>query len=440
MNTKKYIRTTLLTIVLSLLAQLSFAQKAVVADSIDAEEAFGKKQVPQVPLEQCEHIDTCSIAKFAIVTKDGKQGIYDLDKHENVTEIDFDVADLFRRYVSEEGIEVFYFYVERGIERGTIGVVGENNHTVSVWMDNPEYVAKLDECTTIDSAIAQKCHDVLSEGLKSLDGTYGQVAVLDAQTGRLKAWIALEKDGEDYVEGKLLKQACSPRVLTLVGITPRLADINGSLKDKMDLCGGVYNIGDSISIRDHNWRSGGYGVMTCRQALTHKSNVAMFKILLVHRGDDAFGIWKNITSDEKQTNAMELAAVFNSLYQKDIITFPTLQADSVTEATIDRIKPLGRKYLQEVLIGLNKGDGIQASYAPKKVELAGIYGNYQGKDIDNGEHKLAEMSFVGLFPAKKPRYALAVFINRPNEPTHDSKDLADGIVNDLVEWLTKHVQ
>lgn len=89
-----------------------------------------------------------------------------------------------------------------------------------------------------------------------------------------------------------------------------------------------------------------------------------------------------MTSDEKQTNAMELAAVFNSLYQKNIITFPTLQADSVTEATIDRIKPLGRKYLQEVLIGLNKGDGIQASYAPKKVELAGIYGNYQGKDIE----------------------------------------------------------
>ena len=50
------------------------------------------------------------------------------------------------------------------------------------------------------------------------------------------------------------------------------------------------------------------------------------------------------------------------------------------------------------------------------------------------------MSFVGLFPAKKPRYALALFINRPNEPAHDSKDLANGIVNNLVEWLTKHVQ
>lgn len=178
--------------------------------------------------------------------------------------------------------------------------------------------------------------------------------------------------------------------------------------------------------------------MTCRQALTHKSNVAMFKILLVNRGDDAFGIWKQMTSDEKQTNAMELAAIFNSVYQRNVLTFPTLQGDSITEETYNNITPLGRKYLKEVLIGLNKGDGIQAKYAPKKVELAGIYGNYQGKELQNGEHELAEMSFVGVFPAKKPRYALAVFINRPNEPTYGPKDLANSLVNELIEWLSKH--
>ena len=399
MNTNKYFKLGLITMFLAFFGQLSFAQEVIVADTIDAEEAFGKKPITQVPLEQCEQIDTCSIAKFAVVSKGGKQGIYDLEKHENVTEIDLDVAGFSRRYVSEDGIEVFYFYVEKGIECGTIGVVGENNQTVGVWMDNPEYVAKLDECTTIDSVMTQKCEDVLSEGLK---------------------------------------QACSPRILTLVGITPMLADINGSLNDKMDLCGGIYNIGDSFSIRDHNWRSGGYGVMTCRQALTHKSNVAMFKILLENRGDDAFGIWKKMTSDEKQTNAMELAALFNGVYQKNTLTFPTLQGDSVTEETYNNITPLGRKYLQEVLIGLNKGKGIQASYAPKKVDIAGVYGNYQGKELENGEHELAEMSFVGVFPRKKPRYALAVIINRPNEQTHGPKDLADGIVNNLVEWLSKH--
>lgn len=92
----------------------------------------------------------------------------------------------------------------------------------------------------------------------------------------------------------------------------------------------------------------------------------MFKILLVNRGDNAFDIWKKMTSDEKQTNAMELAALFNGVYQKNTLTFPTLQGDSVTEETYNNITPLGRKYLQEVLIGLNKGKGIQASYAPKE--------------------------------------------------------------------------
>ena len=144
MNTNKYIKYGLFTIVLALFGQLSFAQEVVVADTIDAEEAFGKKHIPQVPLEQCEQIDTCKVTKFAIVSKDGKQGIYDLEKHENVTEINLDVAGFSRRYVSEDGIEVFYFYVEKGVERGTIGVVGENNQTVGVWVDNPEYVAKLD--------------------------------------------------------------------------------------------------------------------------------------------------------------------------------------------------------------------------------------------------------------------------------------------------------
>ena len=54
--------------------------------------------------------------------------------------------------------------------------------------------------------MTQKCQDVLSEGLKMLNGTYGHIAVIDAQTGRLKSWVALEKDRDDYSEGKLLKQ------------------------------------------------------------------------------------------------------------------------------------------------------------------------------------------------------------------------------------------
>ena len=79
MNTNKRIKMGLLVIVLAFFGTLSFAQKVIVTDTIDAEEAFSKKHITQVPLEQCEQIDTCSIAKFAVVSKGGKQGIYDLE-------------------------------------------------------------------------------------------------------------------------------------------------------------------------------------------------------------------------------------------------------------------------------------------------------------------------------------------------------------------------
>ena len=103
----QYIKLGLLSIVLALFGQLSLVQVKAAVDTLGADEALGKKHVTQVPLEQCNRIDTCSVTRFAVVSKDGKLGIYDLEKHENVTEIDLDGACLSRRYVSEDGIEVF---------------------------------------------------------------------------------------------------------------------------------------------------------------------------------------------------------------------------------------------------------------------------------------------------------------------------------------------
>lgn len=64
MNTNKNIKLGLLVIVSAFFGLHSVAQNVIVADTIDAEEAFGKKPITQVPLEQCEQIDTCSIAKM----------------------------------------------------------------------------------------------------------------------------------------------------------------------------------------------------------------------------------------------------------------------------------------------------------------------------------------------------------------------------------------
>lgn len=432
-------KTAFLIIALTFFGQLSFAQNAAITDSIDSDSAYSpKSHIPQIPLENCSRIDTCEEKRYAIVLKNAKCGIYDLQRHENVTNIKYDDLAFSRRHIAEDNSEIFYFYAEKGIMQGLIGVYGENNQTLGMWQDNPEYVGALDECTTIDSEITKKCSNLLEKGLKELNGIDGQIAVIDAKSCRLKAWVALEKKDNGFAEAKLLKKAYSPRSMMLMGVTPILADIGASLEDSVDICGGVYDVGDGLKIKDHNWRTGGYGTITIREALTRKSNVAMYKILQVAMGkDEATRLWQKMTRNNEETNAMEVAAMLASSYKGNTFIIPTLKGDSVDVETDDKIKPLGHLYMHEILLGLNQADGIQANYAPENIELGGIYGNGR-LETDEGEIDLSETSFAGLFPAKKPRYSICVFIHRPNEPEHSSKDLATSVVNELIAWLMKY--
>lgn len=134
-----------------------------------------------------------------------EDSVEEITKHENVTNIEYDDLSFSRRHIADDNTEIFYFYAEKGIEQGIIGVYGNNNQTLGIWHDNPEYVGNLDECTTIDTAISKKCKSLLQKGMKTLDGTYGQIAVIDAQNGRLKAWVALEKKDNGFSDAKLLK-------------------------------------------------------------------------------------------------------------------------------------------------------------------------------------------------------------------------------------------
>lgn len=432
-------KTVFLAIALAFIGLPSIAQNAAIPNAIDSDSTFSpKNHITQIPLENCYRIDTCEEKRFAIVLKDAKCGIYDLQRHENVTNIEYDVLSFSRRQIAEDNTEIFYFYAEKGIEQGIIGVYGNNNQTLGIWHDNPEYVGNLDECTTINTAISKKCKSLLQKGMEALDGTYGQIAVIDAQNGRLKAWVALEKKDNGFSDAKLLRNVFSPRCITTIGTAAVLADIDANLEDSIDAGNGAYDTEDGLKIRDHNWRTGGYGKMTVRDALVKKSNVAMYKMTQVAMGNErAHDVWQEMMDHPHSTNAMEIAASTWSINHEDASVYPTLKGDSVEVAPHNTTTPKERQYIKEVLVGLNKADGIQVDYAPRGIELAGVYDNW-GKDCYTEDNTLTETSFVGFFPAQNPRYSICVFIHRPDEPSHSPKDLATSVVNELVTWLIKH--
>lgn len=100
------------------------------ADTID----FANPPIPQIPLEECDSLMARYITDhYGVVYKDGKCGIYDLFKNENVTRIEY--TYLWYAYRKEfEGEYFTYFSWEEPESIGVVGVAEANNQFIGISM------------------------------------------------------------------------------------------------------------------------------------------------------------------------------------------------------------------------------------------------------------------------------------------------------------------
>ena len=299
-------------------------------------------------------------------------------------------------------------------------------------------IASLKFCTTIDKDIMTKCRKELGKAMNSIDGVYGQVAVVDFQTGHLKAWVALNRDNGKCSDGPLLSKSC-----TLTAISPLTAACFLSMagvapEDSVDMDSGIYEVNDKYVIRDHNWRKGGYGKMTHLQALARKSNVAMYKACEAFGKEKANELWFGIKNDKAEHNAVTLAIAFSGMFRDSLkVLIPTLNEDKVKSEYETTPVPHIGDYVKGIVIGANKEGGSQFNYAPKDFQLAGLYGMARDIKTDiKSDEPLKELSYIGFSSAENPRYAIGLFVDRDGNTPLSPKQLS-GLVIELTRWLSK---
>ncbi len=90
--------------------------------------------IPQIPLEECDSLMVRDVTDhYGVVYKDGKCGIYDLIKNENVTRIEY--SYLWYAYRKEiEGEYFTYFSWEEPETIGVVGVAEVNNQFIGISM------------------------------------------------------------------------------------------------------------------------------------------------------------------------------------------------------------------------------------------------------------------------------------------------------------------
>lgn len=132
----KLIATIVLTIALAAFAQRSNAvmpedETTEVRDTIDVSE-LDTPTVPQIPFETLDSMKMRSLKdRYAVVYKGGKCGVYDLQKEENVTPIEYDALMYgFRKELDDEGYTLFRLWKEG--KEGVLGISESSNRYITI--------------------------------------------------------------------------------------------------------------------------------------------------------------------------------------------------------------------------------------------------------------------------------------------------------------------
>lgn len=145
----------------------------------------------------------------------------------------------------------------------------------------------LDVVTTIDVGIQDMAERALVQELKEPDvhGDVGVAIVMEVATGDIKAIVNMEKCGDgEYRERKnhAVSDLMEPgSVFKTASIMVALDDGVVDTTARVETAGGVWPM-YGREMRDHNWRRGGYGMLTLPQTLMVSSNIGVSRIIDDH--------------------------------------------------------------------------------------------------------------------------------------------------------------
>ncbi|MBP3849625.1 MAG: hypothetical protein J6E43_02320 [Prevotella sp.] len=392
----------------------SISEDEMVADTISIDELMSDKpKITQYDLKEFEWVDICYNPKYAIVSKDGKKGIYDMMLHKNVTEIEYRDLGFSKQTVAEDSAYISMFYATRGIKRGIVSIYEPTNNVVSIWMDDPDELYSLDECTTIDKKITRKATKLLDNLMESQQMENAQIVILDAKSGRLKTWVRLDRDMDKDEAGKLLVHSCT-----------------GSLTKPFHTVMALEN--DSVSL---DCTKDG---MSYRQAIKSCNNQIMLQAIRNgYRRSAVDRVWRELTDTKNSsTSPFILAVGYNSLANNGTMIIPTMKADSVNlEENV--FSPSNIANLKDVL-WVDRVASPQLAWLSTDTEWLGYATAediYEEEDKEHAKVIGKQIAFAGCFPVEEPRYTICIVGDKYDADVAPS--LLQEVVNPLAKWLLK---
>lgn len=182
---------------------------------------------------------------------------------------------------AKNGLELSYDTILRG-KNGVSHSMKVRNKRVHIIDQEAEDGHDL--MTTIDVDIQDMAEKALVAKLKEplVNGILGMAIVMEVSTGEIKAIVNMHRgnDGNYYeMKNSAISDLMEPgSTFKTASMMLALDDGKASLKTTVDCSGGIYPM-HGRQMKDHNWRRGGYGVLTFSQILEQSSNIGVSRII-----------------------------------------------------------------------------------------------------------------------------------------------------------------
>ena len=332
------------------------------------------------------------------------------------------------------------------------------------------------EGSTISPALQYVADSLLQDKLKEINGLQGQVIIMNVQTGEILAMVGRERDyeGEFQPCKNFAYQQEQGSLMKTVSLLVALETGKVTLDDVVDTKDGVWIIDDDRTLRDHNWRRGGYGLMTLERALEVSSNIGISKTiwnLFKGHEQDYFNkldsmnygqpdsivrienlsptsyhtpkdsdwinkdiIWSSIGYNRKMA-AIQMLTFYNAIANNGKMVKPTLQS-GITKVINEQIA--SRKNIESIQQALEHvvSQGLGKLAGSKRIKVAGKTGTTHVEEYYEGDNTVSEyhLAFCGYYPADKPKYSMIVSLNKLGLPASGGA-MAGEAFHNIVEWM-----
>ena len=180
------------------------------------------------------------------------------------------------------GLELSYDSLLRGVEgiRHRRKVL---NRYLDITDTPPENGA--DIVTTIDVSMQDLAERALLKELRLINANVGVAIVMEVKTGDIKAIVNMTKCADDdyhEIKNHAISDLLEPgSVFKTASIMVALDDGVVDTTYRVETAGGVWPM-YGREMKDHNWRRGGYGMLTLPQTLMVSSNIGVSRIIDDH--------------------------------------------------------------------------------------------------------------------------------------------------------------